>query len=79
MVKPLIEFRHLSVAERIQLVEDIWDSIAEHPDAVPLTDAQRTEIDRRLAEHHRDPASAIPWEQVRAELLGESEGSERGA
>jgi putative addiction module component (TIGR02574 family) len=79
VVKPLIEFRHLSVAERIQLVEDIWDSIAEHPEAVPLTDAQRAEIERRLAEHRRDPRSAIPWEQVRAELLGEDEGSERGA
>ena len=79
MVKPLIEFRHLSVAERIQLVEDIWDSIAEHPEAVPLTDAQRAEIERRLAEHRRDPTSAIPWEQVRAELFGDNEGSERGA
>jgi putative addiction module component (TIGR02574 family) len=60
---------HLSVAERIQLVEDLWDSIAAESDALPLTEAQRQEIDRRLAEHDRDPRSAIPWEEVRARLF----------
>jgi putative addiction module component (TIGR02574 family) len=64
------DYRRLSIAERLQLVEDIWDSIAEEsPDAVPLTEAQRAELDRREAEHQRDPAAAVPWEQVRAELF----------
>jgi putative addiction module component (TIGR02574 family) len=79
MVKPLIEFRHLSLTERLQLVADIWDSIAEHPEAVPLTATQQAEIERRLAEHRRDPSSAIPWEQVRAELFGDDEENTRGA
>jgi putative addiction module component (TIGR02574 family) len=57
------------VAERIQLVEDLWDSIAEEADAWPITEAQRQEIDRRLADHERDPQSAIPWDEVRARLL----------
>lgn len=59
---------HLSVAERIQLVEDLWDSIAGEPEAMELTQAQREEIDRRLAEHDANPESAIPWEEVRARL-----------
>lgn len=59
---------HLSVAERIQLVEDLWDSIATEPEAMELTEAQREEIDRRLAEHDANPESAIPWEEVRARL-----------
>ena len=59
---------HLSVAERIQLVEDLWDSIATRPEALELTEAQRLEIDRRLAEHDANPTSAIPWEDVRARL-----------
>ena len=59
---------HLSVAERIQLVEDLWDSIATEPEAMELTEAQRQEIDRRLAEHDANPESAIPWEEVRARL-----------
>ena len=65
----LAELLKLSVPERIQLAEDLWDSIAAEPEALPpLTDAQRAEIERRLAEHDRDPTSAIPWEEVRARL-----------
>jgi putative addiction module component (TIGR02574 family) len=59
---------HLSVAERIQLVEDLWDSIANRPEALELSEAQRLEIDRRLAEHDANPETAIPGEDVRARL-----------
>jgi putative addiction module component (TIGR02574 family) len=70
MATPSIaDLLHLSVAERIQLVEDLWNSIAAEADGLPLTEAQRQEIDRRLAEHARDPQSAIPWEEVRVRLL----------
>jgi putative addiction module component (TIGR02574 family) len=62
------ELLKLSVPERIQLAEDLWDSIATEPDALPLTESQRTEIERRLAEHDRDPESAIAWEEARARL-----------
>lgn len=60
----------LSVAERIQLVEDIWDSVATESDAVELTSAQRAELDRRLADLDADPTSGQPWEEVKARLLG---------
>jgi putative addiction module component (TIGR02574 family) len=53
----------LSVEERIALVEDLWDSIAE---ATPPTDAQRAELDRRLAEHNRDPGDVLPWEDIKS-------------
>ena len=70
MSRPTQDFGHLSVAERIQLVEDIWDSIAvEGSEAVALTDAQREDLRRRVQAHDADPSSAIPWEHVRAELL----------
>jgi putative addiction module component (TIGR02574 family) len=70
MSQSIDEFRKLSVAERIQLVEDIWDSIAvDSPEAVPLTTAQREEIQRRLQAHDADPSTAEPWEQVRSELF----------
>jgi len=55
----------LSIAERIRLVEDIWESIAAVPEAVPLTDAQRQELDRRLDAYDRDPRAGFPWPQVR--------------
>jgi putative addiction module component (TIGR02574 family) len=64
----------LSIAERLQLVEDLWDSIAqESPDeAFPITPELAAELDRRLAEHRADPESAIPWEEVRRRILDES-------
>ena len=70
MARSADDFRKLSVPERIQLVEDIWDSIAtENPESVELTPAQRLEIRRRMRAHREDPSTALPWEQVRAELL----------
>jgi putative addiction module component (TIGR02574 family) len=62
----------LSIAERILLVEEIWDSIAATPDEVPLTDAQRTELDRRLAAYEADPQAGSSWEEVKARLRSRS-------
>ncbi len=64
-----LDFRHLTVAERIQLVEDLWDSIAGAPEVLKLTEAQRAEIDRRLEAHRENPDDVIPWETLRRELL----------
>jgi putative addiction module component (TIGR02574 family) len=64
------EYMKLPVSERIQLVEDIWDSIAvEAPEAVVLTESQKAELHRRAADHQANPDSAVPWEQVRAKLF----------
>ncbi len=54
----------LSVAERIELAGDIWDSVAEVPEAVELSDAERSELDRRLAAYHSDPDQGSPWSLV---------------
>lgn len=63
-------YKKLSVAERIQLVEDIWDSIeAENPDSFYLSDAQKTEQFRRMKAHQTNPSSGIPWETVRKKLF----------
>ena len=59
----------LPVAERIVLVQQIWDSIAADPDQVPLTPAQRAELERRCDDDDANPDDAIPWEQVEAEAL----------
>jgi putative addiction module component (TIGR02574 family) len=62
--------RQLSVAERIQLVEDLWDSIAEdNPDAAfPITPALAAELDRRLADYERDPSIGEDWAVVRRRI-----------
>jgi len=53
MAKPKVDYRSLSVPERLDLVEDIWDSIAQDAENLELTPEERAELDRRLAEHER--------------------------
>jgi len=65
-------YRDLPLAERIELVEDIWDSIAQDTPALDLTDAHRDELRRRLDAHRADPSSSLVWESARAELLQRS-------
>jgi putative addiction module component (TIGR02574 family) len=60
---------NLSVDERLRLISELWDSLADEVEQAPLTEAQKREIDRRLAAFRADPNSAIPWEQVEAEAL----------
>jgi putative addiction module component (TIGR02574 family) len=57
----------LPVAERLQIIGDLWDSI-EAEDHPPLTDAQRAEIDRRLDELEANPDDVLEWSEVRARL-----------
>lgn len=59
-------FDHMTPAERVLYVQDLWDRIAAEPDGVPLTEGQRVELRRRVEEHRADPGSAVPWEQVLA-------------
>ncbi len=54
----------LNVGERLALVEEIWESIASEPDALPLTEAQRNELDRRIAEHEAEPERAVAWAEI---------------
>jgi putative addiction module component (TIGR02574 family) len=67
MSKVEFDFSKLSVAERIQLAEELWDSIPESAD-ISLTDAQRVELDRRLEDLEEHPDAGEPWEVVRARL-----------
>ena len=62
------EIFELSVVERLTLVEDIWDSIIKDADEFELSQELRDELDRRLGEHRKDPASGVSWEQLDAEL-----------
>ena len=60
--------RELPVAERIQLVEDLWDTITEEPENVRLTPAQTTELDRRLDRLEESPDEGIEWETLRSRI-----------
>jgi putative addiction module component (TIGR02574 family) len=64
MSTQLTDILQMSVAERIQLAEDIWDSIAAIPEALPLTDAERQELNRRLELYARNTDEGIPWDEL---------------
>lgn len=64
----LSDILDLSVAERIELVQDIWDSIAEMPDNIILTEKQKAELDTRSAKLRKTPESGILWEDIKASL-----------
>ncbi len=54
----------LSIPERIQLVEDIWDTIAMQANAIELSAEEKKIVDERLDAFHKDPAAGSPWEEV---------------
>jgi putative addiction module component (TIGR02574 family) len=60
--------RELPLAERIKLVEELWDSIAEEQHALPITPEQKAELDRRLDAYEHDANPGRPAEQVVAEI-----------
>jgi len=64
----LDDIRELSVAERLRLVEEIWETISSNPAALPVTEEQRQELDRRVKLHNEDPDAVSPWSEVRSRL-----------
>jgi putative addiction module component (TIGR02574 family) len=53
------EIDKLPVRERLRLIEELWESIDANPEAVPVTNAQRAELDRRIAAHKANPDAAV--------------------
>jgi putative addiction module component (TIGR02574 family) len=66
MARPAVDIDQLTPEERLDLIERLWDSLSD--DDVPLTSAQREELDHRLDALDREGPVGIPWEQVYEEL-----------
>ncbi len=68
MSKPTLDIEKLSPDERLELLEELWDSLRKEPSSVPLTPAQQQELDRRLDDLEADIESGvplgIPWGEV---------------
>lgn len=58
----------LSPAEKLQLVEDLWDDLASEPSVVPIHDWQKAEIERRKQNLLANPASGLSWEEVKRRI-----------
>jgi putative addiction module component (TIGR02574 family) len=62
----------LPAAERLELVERIWESLSSNPAAVPVTEAQKQELDRRMQSHRENPEAGSAWEDIKARIRPKS-------
>jgi putative addiction module component (TIGR02574 family) len=72
MSKLALNSGDLSPEERLRLIEELWDNLNEKRGTVPLTNAQREELDRRLDDLERSGPAGIPWEQVLQQIRSRS-------
>jgi putative addiction module component (TIGR02574 family) len=79
MVYPAIEIASLTVGERLELIERVWDSLRRDAGGLPLGDAERAIIEARRTEHRENPDAAVAWETVRADLVSDQEADETQA
>ena len=65
-----IDITNLSPDERLQLLDELWESLSATPETIPLTDAQRAELDHRLDDLDREGPVGIPWDELVSRLRG---------
>ncbi|MGB3788057.1 MAG: addiction module protein [Phormidesmis sp.] len=63
-----VDIEQISISERIQLAEDLWDSIFENPESLAVTGSQKQAIDERLERHQTAPEDSSSWKEVKARL-----------
>jgi len=68
-----IDIANLSLEERLRLLDELWESLSRTAEAIPLTSAQRAELDRRLDELEREGPAGIPWEDVLRQIRGRAQ------
>ncbi len=64
-------FRKLSAGEKIRVLQELWDEVADEVANEPLTDSQRRLLDERIQQHDENPSDLEPWERARDDVLGE--------
>ena len=70
MSKRGVDIASLTPEERLDLLEELWDSLAAKPEQIRLTGAQRAELDRRLDDLEREGPVGIPWDEVLGRIRG---------
>ena len=68
MTMPAINIEKLAPEERLQLIEDLWESLRSRPGTIRLTSAQQVELDRRLDELDRGEAQVMSWDEVKRRI-----------
>jgi putative addiction module component (TIGR02574 family) len=62
-------FRKLATPEKIRLLQELWDDIADESASMPLSESQRLLLDERLRQHEENPEDVEPWERVRNDIF----------
>lgn len=62
-------FRQLPPSEKIRLVQELWEQVADEAARLPLTDQQRRLLDERIREHEENPGDVEAWDKARADVL----------
>lgn len=60
-----IDIEKLDTEQRLELIEALWESLGPNPDAIPVSEGQQEELDRRLGRMQSDDGAEISWEVVR--------------
>lgn len=68
MTSPTIDIDDLAPEERLRLIGDLWESLRATPEAVPITKAQRNELDRRLDDLETATADSVSWSDITRRL-----------
>jgi putative addiction module component (TIGR02574 family) len=76
ILETIPDVNRLSPAEKLLLVSELWDDLAEHPSEVPVTREQIAELDRRMEAYRRDPSQVTSWEAIQQRILGKVPGGE---
>lgn len=58
----------LDAHQRLELIATLWDSLLDEGFEPPISDEQRAELRRRLAEHRASPQAVVSWEEVKRRL-----------
>jgi len=70
MGTPLIDIEKLDTDQRLELIEELWESLRANLEGIPVPEEQKTELDRRLDRMESDEAPGVPWEPVRERIQG---------
>ena len=70
MATVLEQAMHLSVEEKLDLISALWDSMAEHPENIPVPDWQLKELERRIEAQRKDPQPGQTWDEVKRDIRG---------
>jgi putative addiction module component (TIGR02574 family) len=64
-------FRKLSPVEKIRVLQELWDEVAEEVSSEPLSESQKLLLDERIQQHVENPSDVEPWDWARDDILDE--------